>query len=107
MKRFAAFLACACAVSAAAAEFDAARATNGVGLELFRALAPESARNLVISPYSIESALVLAHAGAADTTRAEMARVLQLPEDEAAVQRGFIALRTARPPQKGVSFPSG
>jgi serpin B len=96
MKLRAAFLAGSIAASAAvAAEFDAASATNHVGIDLFRAVAREHAGNLVLSPYSIESALVLAHAGAAGATRAEMARALRLSEDDAAVQRGFAGLRSA------------
>lgn len=95
MKLRLALLMCWAAAAGIAAEFDAASATNHVGLDLFRSLARERAGNLVISPYSIASALVLVHAGAAGDTREEIARAAQLPEDEAAVQRGFAGLRAA------------
>lgn len=76
--------------------FDAAAATNATGLALFRELAPRNrATNLVLSPYSIESALALSYAGAAGQTRREMARVLALPEDNASLQAGFASLRSA------------
>ena len=76
------------------ADFDAARSTNAVGLELFRELAKSRGpENLVISPYSIESALALAYAGADGGTRTEMARVLHLTDDNGALQVAFAALR--------------
>ncbi len=79
-----------------AEEFDAAAAANAVGLDLYRQLASTSAgQNLVLSPYSIESALALAYAGAAGDTRAEMARVLHLPNGNGPLQSGFDRLRTA------------
>lgn len=77
-------------------EFDAPEAINAVGLELFRGLAAaRPAENLVVSPYSIESALALAYAGADGTTRTELARALHFPADDAPLQAGFAALRTA------------
>lgn len=79
-----------------ATQFDAAQATNAVGLELYRLLAAADANaNLVLSPYSIETALALAYAGADGATRREMATVLRLPDDSAALQSGFAAIRTA------------
>lgn len=79
-----------------AAEFDAAAAANAIGLKLYRQLAPASPQeNLVLSPYSIESALALTYTGADGDTRQEMARVLQLPAEDGTVQRGFSALREA------------
>src|SRR5262245_17402323 len=78
-----------------AAEFNAATATNQVGLDLFRQLATQQPTgNLVLSPYSIESALALAYAGADGVTRTEMSRALHLPADTAVVQAGFATLRT-------------
>jgi serpin B len=80
----------------AAAEFDAAVSTNEVGLALYRQLAAQKpGENLVLAPYSIESALALAYAGADADTRTEMARVLHLPLDNAALQAGFAGLRSA------------
>lgn len=95
MKLISALLACAVATAAAGSEFSAAEATNRLGLELFRALAPTGPSNLVISPYSVESALALVQAGAAGATREEIARVSHLTAGNAIVQRGFAALRQA------------
>ena len=76
--------------------FDAARATNSTGLDLFRELAKSrEGPNLVISPYSIESALALAYAGAAGVTRNEMARALYFPEGNGPLESEFSRLRTA------------
>lgn len=76
--------------------FNAAEATNAVGLDLFRELAKARAdQNLVVSPYSIESALALAYAGAEGGTRSEMARALRLPADNATLQAGMAELREA------------
>ncbi|MBI4622910.1 MAG: serpin family protein [Verrucomicrobia bacterium] len=76
-------------------EFDAARATNGAGLDLYRELAKtRPGQNLVISPYSIESALALAYAGADGSTRSEMARALFLPGGNGPLQADFTRLRT-------------
>ena len=83
-------------LAAAATGFDAASATNQVGLDLYRQLAgKQPGGNLVISPYSIESGLALADAGADGATRAEMARALHFPEDDAELQLAFAVLRTA------------
>src|SRR5688500_3524762 len=82
--------------SAHAAEFDAAGATNHVGLEVYRQLAAQKAgENLVISPSSLESALALAYVGAEGATRNEMAKVLRFPADDDAVVTGAAALRKA------------
>lgn len=80
----------------AATEFDAAKAINQVGLELFRNLGSKTpGTNLVLSPYSIESALALVYAGSAGETRAEMAKALHFPADNAALQKSFAALRAS------------
>ncbi len=79
-----------------AAGFDIGRATNAVGIDLYRQLAANSRNpNFALSPYSIESALALAYAGAAGETRTEMARVLRFPADNAPLQTEFATLRTA------------
>jgi serpin B len=52
-------------------------------------------QNALLSPYSIQSALAMTYAGAEGVTRAEMAKVLQYPKDEAEMHRSFLALRTA------------
>ncbi|HEX2853206.1 MAG TPA: serpin family protein [Opitutaceae bacterium] len=98
MKRFLAILTLAVAVAPAeaAAEFDAAGATNEAGLDLYRQLsAKRPDGNLVISPYSIESALALVYVGAEAETRTELAGVFRFPATDAAVQAGFAALRGA------------
>src|SRR5437762_3886480 len=56
----------------------AAKATNEIGLDLYRQLATGD-ENLCISPYSIDSALAMTFAGADGETRTEMARVLHFP----------------------------
>jgi serpin B len=69
------------AMAHGATSFDlAARATNELGVDLYRQLATGN-ENLCISPYSIDSALAMTFAGADGETRAEMARVLHLPSD--------------------------
>src|SRR3954451_968772 len=62
-----------------ATTFDlAAKATNELGVDLYRQLATGD-QNLCISPYSIDSALAMTFAGADGETRTEMARVLHFP----------------------------
>ena len=96
MKRFLMLLGCLASIGgpASGAPFDAASATNQVGLDVFHQLRTgRGDTNLTISPYSIESALALAFVGADGDTRTEMRHVLRLPDDTAAVQAGFDALR--------------
>jgi serpin B len=82
-------------VLACGAKFDAAVATNQFGLDLYRHLAVASPDgNLVISPYSIESALALAYSGADGATRTEMAKALHFPADNMSLQISFHSLRT-------------
>lgn len=82
------------AVSVSAAGFDAARATNGIGLAVFRQVGGTAAGgNLIVSPYSIEAALALAYAGADGATRNEMQPALHFPSDDAAVENGLRELR--------------
>lgn len=74
----------------------AASATNELGADLFHQLAAEHpGQNLLFSPFSIQSALALAYSGAAGETKAEMARVLHFPPDDAALPTSFGALRAA------------
>jgi serpin B len=76
-----------------AAEFDlAANATNQLAVDLHRQLATGS-ENLCVSPYSIESAMAMAFAGADGDTRMEMARVLHFQNDENAVPASFTSLQ--------------
>ena len=75
-----------------AASFDlAAKATNELGVDLYRQLATGD-KNLCISPYSIESALAMTFAGADGETRTQMARVLHFP-DNGGVPASFSALQ--------------
>lgn len=82
------------AVAADSPAFDAPGAINQVGLDLFRRLgAGNPGGNLVLSPYSIESALALAYAGADGVTRTEMAAALHFPAETAPLQAGLASLR--------------
>ena len=84
MKRFLIlqmFATLAAAMAHGATSFDlAAKATNELGVDLYRQLATGD-ENLCISPYSIDSALAMTFAGADGETRTEMARVLHFPND--------------------------
>jgi hypothetical protein len=76
----------------AATNFElAAKATNELGVDLYRQLATGE-ENLCISPYSIDSALAMTFAGADGETRREMARVLHFPND-GGVPASFSALQ--------------
>src|SRR6184192_2505719 len=81
------------AMAHAATNFDlAAKATNGLAVDLHRQLATGN-DNLCVSPYSIESALAMTFAGAGGETRTEMARVLHFPGDGDAVPASFALLQ--------------
>jgi serpin B len=69
----------------------ASEAINAFGLDLYRTQAG-SEGNLLLSPYSIESALAMTYAGAAGDTRTEMQRVLHFPGDDSALHESFEAL---------------
>lgn len=89
---------CSIGLSAAsyAAGVDLGNAINQLGLDLYRQLATKQPEgNLVLSPYSAESCLALAFAGADGTTRTEMATTLHLPaNDDSSVRDAFASLRT-------------
>ena len=70
----------------------AAAAVNALGIDLLKRTAKPDA-NALLSPYSIQSALVMGYAGADGITREEMAKVLHYPKDEAALHQSFAALR--------------
>jgi serpin B len=70
----------------------AASATNEFGLDLYHRLASLD-KNFCLSPYSIESALVMTLAGADGATRKEMMEVLHLPADEEMLHGSFHTLR--------------
>src|SRR5436190_8417290 len=70
----------------------AAAAVNALGIDLLKRTAKPDA-NALLSPYSIQSALVMGYAGADGITREVMAKVLHYPKDEAALHQSFAALR--------------
>lgn len=72
----------------------AVQAVNAFGLDLFRQVAKPDA-NALISPYSIQSAMAMAYAGADGKTREEMARVLHYPGNDRRLHGSFANLRTA------------
>jgi serpin B len=72
----------------------AATAINAFGIDLLRHTGKPDA-NALLSPYSIQSALAMAYAGADGVTREEMAKVLHYPKDEAELHSSFSALRKA------------
>jgi len=76
---------------AAAGSNPVATSINSFGLDLHQRLAAGGG-NLVVSPWSIESALAMTWAGAEGPTKTEMQTVLHLPADEAAVHAGFASL---------------
>lgn len=69
----------------------AATAINALGLDLYRQQ-PKTDANLLLSPYSIQTALAMTFAGADGDTKAEMQRVLHFPEKETALHESFATL---------------
>jgi serpin B len=87
------FASAAAIAAAAAADFDlAASATNQFAVDLYHQLGAGDG-DLCVSPCSIESALAMTFAGADGETRAEMARVLHLPNDGDAIHVSFASLQ--------------
>ncbi len=68
----------------------AASAINALGIDLL-ARAAKPGENTVLSPYSIQTALVMTYAGAEGETREQMAQALHYPTGE--VQETFAALQ--------------
>lgn len=79
------------------------RSGNQLALDLLNRLG--ACGNFVLSPYSIETALAMAHAGASTQTEAQIARVLHATGGPAALQSGLRALAadlaTATRPPRG------
>jgi serpin B len=71
-------------------------ATNALGLDLYRLESTgEQAGNLLLSPYSIQSALAMTLEGADGGTREEMSRILHLESDAGKPGEQFATLRQA------------
>src|SRR4051812_30796726 len=69
----------------------ATQAINAFGFDLLQRIGKPN-ENALISPYSIQSAMAMAYAGADGATREEMAKVLHYPADEGALHRSFAEL---------------
>lgn len=72
----------------------AAHTLNALGIDLLRE-GTSKWNNALLSPYSLQTALAMAYAGADGETRREMAAVLHYPEDEAALHTSMARLRQA------------
>src|ERR1041384_1889140 len=72
----------------------AATAINSLGVDLLNKTAKPDA-NALLSPYSLQSALVMTYAGADGVTRDEMAKVLHLGGNETGLHRSFVELQRA------------
>jgi serpin B len=72
----------------------AANAINAHGIDLLQKIG-KPGENALISPYSIQNALVMTYAGAEGDTRIEMAKVLHYPKEDAELHQSFAALQKA------------
>jgi serpin B len=68
----------------------ASNAINALGIDLLRT--SQAGESVLYSPYSIQDALAMTYAGAAGSTRDEMARVLHFPKNSAELNNSFAAL---------------
>ena len=89
-----------CAAVAAAAEpaTQAAAGTSGMAWNLVRA---SGTGNAIVSPVSVWEALAMTHAGARGETATEIAQVLGIPDDRAAIAAASAALRQSLAVAKG------
>ena len=71
---------------------SAAAPVNALGIDLLKKTSRPDATAL-LSPYSIQSALAMAYAGAEGVTREEMTNALHYSKDEATLHQSFAALR--------------
>jgi serpin B len=78
-------------ITSASAASDLANANNTFAFDLYKNLAKEPG-NLVVSPFSIDTALTMAYAGARGQTASQMARVLHLFTGNDNVHSEFAAL---------------
>lgn len=76
-------------ISAISAGYDAARTVNVGGERIFRAIGEKTQGNICISPYSIQTALGMTYAGAEGSTKVQMARALEFPENPDELASGF------------------
>lgn len=89
-----AILLCGVVLHAVEPGSPAAAAINSLGIDLLQRTGKPDA-NALLSPYSIQSAMAMAYAGADGATRDEMAKVLHYPKDEAKLLLSLSALRKA------------
>jgi serpin B len=73
------------------AENSTANAINSVGIELLQKTG-DPGSNALLAPYSIQSALAMAYAGASGDTRVEMSKVLHFPADPQTSNDSFARL---------------
>jgi len=94
---------CMMATSAGAgrAEEPVASAADGIAELAWDLVRAAGAGNVVVSPSSVWEALAMTHAGARGETAAEIAGVLGLPDDRAAIGAAAAALREAVAKAKG------
>jgi len=87
-------LVCFCCVSLPNARATpAVDAVNDLGLDLYRLETATSPRNIVLSPYSISTALAMTMEGAAANTREEMEKVLHLDKKSGVSIQALAKLR--------------
>ena len=94
---------CMMATSAGAgrAEEPVASAADGIAELAWDLVRAAGAGNVVVSPSSVWESLAMTHAGARGETAAEIAGVLGLPDDRAAIGAAAAALREAVAKAKG------
>ncbi len=87
--------------AAAQAAEPAAQAAAGVGGLAWDLVRASGSGNAIVSPVSVWEALAMTHAGARGETAAEMAHLLGMPDDRAAIAAASEALRTLFAEAKG------
>jgi serpin B len=85
----------------ARADDPAAAAAAGIGEIAWDLVRAAGSGNVVLSPASVWEALAMTHAGARGETAAEIATVLGLPDDRAAIGAAAAALRASLAKAKG------
>jgi len=77
----------------AAAGPDIALAVNSLGLDLYREQIKSAGNSgVLLSPYSLATALAMTYAGAEGVTKTEMEKVLHLPSDQTTCSAAFASL---------------